>query len=100
LWGEVNKVGKELFWCKGGAKFPSKAVISGATDKPFFLVSLNQPIPNLHALSLDESTDIKLKEVYCLYHQSIVDLCKNGNRSKQVPFFEKLMSKYNLGMKF
>jgi hypothetical protein len=101
LWGEVDKVGNDLFWCEGGAKLPSEAVINGNMDEPFFLVSydisvLNESMPNLHAVSLDKSFNIRLKEAYCLYNQSIVELCNNGNRTKTPSFFEKLLKKYNL----
>jgi hypothetical protein len=92
----VDKVGNELFWCEGGAKLPSEAVISGNTDEPFFLLSLNQPMPNLYALPLAKSLKTTLKEVYCVYNQRIVDLCSKGNRTKEPSFFDKLLKKYNL----
>jgi hypothetical protein len=104
LWGEVYKVGNELFWCEGGAKLPSEAVISGDMDKPFFLISYrtitvsNVTRPNLSAISLFWSINIKLNEAYCLYNQRIVELCNNGNRTKQLTFFEKLLKKYNLNV--
>jgi hypothetical protein len=101
LWGEVDKVGNELFWCDGGAKLPSQVVIKGNMDKPFFLLSydraiLNESKPNLNAVSLNESISIKIKEVYCLYTRRIVEQCINGNRTRELSFFEKLLRKYKL----
>jgi hypothetical protein len=105
LWGEVDKVGTELFWCDGGAKLPSEVVINGNMDKPFFLLSFdksvaNESMPNLHAVSIDESIDnsTTLKEAYCLYNQRIVELCKNGNRTKELSFFEQILHKYNINV--
>jgi hypothetical protein len=113
LWGEVDKVENELFWCEGGAKLPAEAVIKGEMDKPFFLISLmekdfhwfpslklTKSMPNLVAVPLDEnkSLNIKLEEVYCVYNQRIVELCNNGNRTKELSFFEKLSKKYNLNV--
>jgi hypothetical protein len=98
LWGEVDKVGNELFWCEGGGKLPSEAVINGTMDKPFFLLSMNQSMPNLHAVSLIDSLEIVLKEVYCVYNQSIVEQCNNGNRSKELSILEKMMKKYNINL--
>jgi hypothetical protein len=101
LWGEVDKVGNELFWCEGGAKLPSEVVINGDMDQPFFLLSydksiLNESKPNLNAVSLNASISIKIKEAYCLYTPRIVEQCINGNRTRELTFFEKLLKKYKL----
>jgi hypothetical protein len=96
LWGEVEKVGNELFWCEGGFKLPSEAVIGGSTDKPFFLLSFKESIPNLHAVFLTNSLEIKIKRSNCLYNQNIVEQCNNGNRTREISFFEKIAQKYGL----
>jgi hypothetical protein len=99
LWGEVDKVGNELFWCEGGVELPSEAVINGNTDEPFFLLSFSVSMPNLHAVPLTNSLEIKVKQLYCLYNQSIVDLCNNGNRTKELSFYDKIVKKYGLEQK-
>jgi hypothetical protein len=97
LWGEVDKVGNELFWCEGGFKLPSEAVIGGNTDKPFFLLSFNESMPNLHAVPLTGPHAIRINGTnYCVYNQRIFDLCNNGNRTKELSFFEKFQKKYGL----
>lgn len=93
LWGEVDKVGSELFWCEGGAKLPSEAVINGNMNEPFFLVSLNEPTPNLIAVNLNST--VQIFGSHCVYSQEIYELCKTGNRTIQPTFFEKLLKKYN-----
>jgi hypothetical protein len=96
LWGEVDKVGNELFWCEGGFKLPSEAVISGNTDKLFFLLSLEESMPNLHAVPLNNSLGINIRQSNCLYNQSIFEQCNNGNRSKELSFYDKIVKKYGL----
>jgi hypothetical protein len=97
LWGEVDKVGDELFWCEGGAKLPSEAFVNGSMKEPFFLVSFENAMPNLNAVPLNNS--VILKEAFCVYSQEIVKLCNSGNRTKTPTFFEKIVKKYKLDVK-
>lgn len=94
LWGEVDKVGDELFWCHGGTKLPLEIPVNGTTDEPFFLVSLAGPIPNLNAIMLNRF-DINFDAVHCLYTKDIFEQCKAGNRTKELTALEKFMKKFN-----
>jgi hypothetical protein len=93
LWGEVDKVGDELFWCHGGAKLPTEPAVIGTTDEPFFLVSLAGPVPNLNAVSLAKSVS-RATSVYCLYSKAVEQQCRSGNRTKELSALKKIMSKY------
>jgi hypothetical protein len=93
LWGEVDKVDDELFWCHGGAKLPTLPIPNGTTDGPFFLASLAGPIPNLNAISLDRG-DVRTTTVYCLYSKEIKQQCESRNRTKELSAIENLLNKY------
>jgi hypothetical protein len=80
LWGEVNKVSDELFWCNGGAKLPMKPTVNGTTDAPFFLVSLKGKIPNLNAIPLDITDGVNTTTVHCVYSRNVFQQCKTGIR--------------------
>jgi hypothetical protein len=95
LWGEVNKVEGELFWCHGGEKLPPEALVNGSdTAKPFFLVSLPGREPNLHAIPLNSS--VSIKGVNCLYTQEVVQLCNAGNRTKELTPVERILKQFKL----
>lgn len=94
LWGEVDKVGDELFWCYGGGKLPKEPLVSGNTHEPFFLVSLNETIPNLYAINLDKG-NIMTSSVYCVYSKAIAQQCKSGNRTKEPSTLENLLNKFS-----
>lgn len=95
LWGEVDKVDGELFWCNGGQKLPTEVAINGTTDEPFLLVSLADGVPNLNAIPLNRTgRAIFTRLIYCMYSADIYEQCDTGKRSKELSTYEKIMKKY------
>jgi hypothetical protein len=93
LWGEVDRVGDEMFWCRGGAKLPLEPAVIGTKHEPFFLVSLAGATPTLNAIQLDRS-DVNITSVQCLYGKDVFEQCSAGTRSKELSVLEKLMIKF------
>lgn len=97
LWGEVEEVSGELFWCRGGEKLPSEAVVTGSSmAEPFFLVSLPREEPNLIAIQL--RSIVKFAVVQCIYAQRIFKQCNSGNITKELAPFEHFMKKFKLNV--
>lgn len=98
LWGEVEDVSGELFWCHGGEKLPSEAVVNGRSSmaEPFFLASLPGEEPNLNAIPL--RSNVTFEVVQCMYAQSIFKQCNSGNRTKELAPFEQIMKKFKLNV--
>lgn len=94
LWGEVDNVDGELFWCRGGAKVPNEVPVNGNTEEPFFLVSLASGNPNLNAIPIT-NRDISPEDVCCLYSKDIFEQCKSGNRTSKVASLEDMLSQHN-----
>lgn len=78
LWGEVDKVNDELFWCHDGAKLPGEIAVTGTTDEPFFLASLASSIPNLNAIMLNR-TEVYTIGVYCMHSKQVFEKCNAEN---------------------
>lgn len=95
LWGEVEEVSGELFWCHGGEKLPSEAIVNGrGMAGLFFLASLHGEEPNLNAIPL--RSNVTFEVVQCMYAKRIFEQCNSGNRTKGLAPFQQIIKKYNL----
>lgn len=95
LWGEVDKVGDDMFWCHGGAKLPKRPTVNGSTTEPFYLVSVASLVPNLNAISLDRN-DVYTTVVQCLHSKEFFEKCRWGNRTKDQTALDKIMKEENI----
>lgn len=94
LWGEVDKVGDELFWCHGGSRLPAEIAINGTMDAPFYLASLAGMIPNLNAIQ-GNNIYANTEMIHCVYSNEVFEQCKSGLRAKEMTMFEKALNMRN-----
>jgi len=77
MWGFAGNKSGQMEWCVGEEDGFSKDYrplvpipVQGDTSKPHFLVSLPEPLPNLHAVGLEDN--IQISTVYCMFHGNII----------------------------